>query len=104
MLVCVQEQTKVFSFVHFDGVKPQTHWNTNHAIRNVFFINLKMTEANHNPLYTNGFLPSLARYNRFWDGYNFQIIRNFCVILANSVDTYEMPHNAVFHMGVHCLP
>ena len=24
--------------------------------------------------------------------------------LANSVDPYEMPHDAVFHLGLHCLP
>ena len=24
-------------------------------------------------------------------------------ILANSVDPYEMPHYAAFHLGLHCL-
>ena len=25
-------------------------------------------------------------------------------VLANSVDLDEMPHYAVFHLGLHCLP
>ena len=25
-------------------------------------------------------------------------------VLANSVDPNEMPHNAAFHLGLHCMP
>ena len=25
-------------------------------------------------------------------------------VLANSVDTHEMPHYAAFYLGLHCLP
>ena len=48
-----------------------------------------------------------AKINQVIKGYN---VENVCLslkivfILANSVGPYEMPHNAAFHMGLHCLP
>ena len=28
----------------------------------------------------------------------------FCIILANSADPNEMPHDTAFHFGLNCLP
>ena len=42
-------------------------------------------------------------------GYNFQknivsISLKISFVLANSADPDEMPHDAAFHLGLHCLP
>ena len=41
-------------------------------------------------------------------GYNFQknvfLSLNIDFVLANSVDSDEMPQYAVFHLGIRCLP
>ena len=52
-----------------------------------------------NPLYTNGFF-LLVWYNKLGIAH--------CTYLGvsgvtNSVDPYEMPHKAAFHLGLHCL-
>ena len=66
-------------------------------------------------LYTNEFF-HLVRYNKLGivhcmylgvSGYSF---KEYCIFLSevhfyfnNSVDPDEMPHCAVFHLGLHCL-
>ena len=39
-------------------------------------------------------------------GSNCHLRLTFCILgtLANSEDSDEMPHNAAFHQGIHCLP
>ena len=40
-------------------------------------------------------------------GNNFHIIffsLKIVFVLANNVDPVEIPHHAVFHLGLHCLP
>ena len=31
-------------------------------------------------------------------------IKQLVFVLANTVDPDEMPHDAAFHLGLHCLP
>ena len=67
-----------------------------------------------NPLYTNGFF-LLVCYNELGivhctylgvSGYNFQkkyiLLSEDLFAFTNSVDPDEMPHNAAFHLGLHC--
>ena len=36
--------------------------------------------------------------------FNIFLFLKIVYILANSADPDEMPHNAAFHLGLHCLP
>ena len=65
-----------------------------------------------NPLYSNGFLP-LVWCNELGivqciclgvSGFNLKKkILKISFTVTNRVDPDEMPHNAAFHLGLHCL-
>ena len=76
----------------------------------------KLSKIKVNPFQTNGIIHK-AIYNitsgwsiEYIEGSQVIISEIFCIFslkidfaLANSIDPDEMPHNAAFHLGLHCL-